>query len=47
MLALPVVILLEQDGADEAQDAGLFREYAHLISTAFHLFVQAFQWVVL
>lgn len=41
--ALPVGILLEQDGADEAQDAGIVREYAHHIGTAFHLLVQVLQ----
>ena len=41
--ALPVVILLEHDGADDAQDAGLVREYAHHIGTAFHLLVQVLQ----
>ena len=45
VLALPVVILLAQDGAEEAQDAVLVREYAHHIGTAFHLVVQAFQWI--
>ena len=45
VLALPVVVLLEEDGADPAQDAVLVGEDTDHIGAAFHLLVQAFQWV--
>ena len=43
MLALPVVILLEQDGADQANDTVLVREDSDDIGAAFHFLVQAFK----
>jgi hypothetical protein len=40
MLALPVVILFEQNRADQADVAFFVREYPDHISTPLHLFVK-------
>ena len=45
VLALPIVVLLEQDGSDQPEDRLFVGEDAHDISTSLHLLVQAFQWV--
>ena len=45
MLQLPLVVLLHEDGADEADDGRLVREDADDIGPALHFLVQALQWV--
>ena len=45
VLELPLVILLEQYGADEANDAVLVGEDADDIGTALDLLVQPLEWV--
>jgi hypothetical protein len=45
VLSLPVIILPEQNGTDQAQDQLLVGEDADHISATLHLFVQTFQWV--
>src|SRR3954447_15652094 len=43
VLELPLVVLLHQDGSDEAQDAGLVREDADHVGAALDLLVEAFE----
>ena len=44
-LKQPLVILFEQDGADQSDDAGLIGEYADDVGASFDFFVEAFEWV--
>lgn len=45
MLAQPVVVLLEQDRADQTEDRLLVGEYPDNVGAALYLLVQPFQWV--
>ena len=43
VLDLPLVVLLQEDGADEAGNAGLVREDADDVGPAFDLLVESFE----
>ena len=43
MLKLPLVILFEQDGADEARDARLVGEDSDDVGASLNLFVETFE----
>ena len=45
VLELPLVVLLHEDGADQADDAWLIGEDAHNVGPTLYLLVQAFQWI--